>query len=123
MTGISKLFLPAVLLLSVTVRHGSLAFMSHEFSSTRYFTDKGVLPPLHGVGCEILASNQTSETYTTDTSSYVALNGPSIPVTYTNDPKTVYRWLSDQLPYEGCTIGFDVEVSCYSFPDSDRTPS
>jgi hypothetical protein len=136
------------LLLSMTA---SLAFMSHEFSSTRYFTDRGFLPPLdHGVMGSLLLSssssknknhhhhqhhhrqhpqhprgsptNQTSDLdTTTDTSmsisssssllSYPSLHGRSVPVTYTNDPKTVYRWMSDHLPYEGCTIGFDIEVS------------
>jgi hypothetical protein len=122
--------------------------MSHEFSSTRYFTDRGFLPPLdHGVMGSLLLSssssknknhhhqhhhrqhpqhprgsptNQTSDLdTTTDTSlsisssslSYPSLHGRSVPVTYTNDPKTVYRWMSDHLPYEGCTIGFDIEVS------------
>ena len=65
-------------------------------------------------------TNQTSDLdTTTDTSmsisssslSYPSLHGRSVPVTYTNDPKTVYRWMSDHLPYEGCTIGFDIEVS------------
>lgn len=89
-------------------------FMSNEMSSTRYFTDKGLLPPL---SLRQKASNQTtisssdspSTLYTTGTS--VPLQGCSVPVTYTNDPKSVYRWLSDHLPYEGCIIGFDVEVS------------
>ncbi len=84
-------------------------FMSQELSSTRYFTDKGILPPLNGLG---FVMNQTFDsTPYTDTSSVLSYEGSSAPVTYTNDPKSVYRWLSDQLPYEGCTIGFDVEVS------------
>jgi hypothetical protein len=112
MTGFSKMFVPTFVVLLITASHLSVAFMSHEFSSNRYFTDKGVLPPLNGVGLTNLVSNQTSEIYTTDTSSYLSGLGPSVPVTYTNDPKTVYRWMSDNLPNEGCTLGFDVEVSC-----------
>jgi len=122
------------LLLSLTLRHGSLAFMSHEVSSTRYFADKGFLPPLNdgAMGSLLLSSsssktnknhhhrrhprssptNQTSDLDTsTGTSMSISSYGVSVPVTYTNDPKTVYRWMSDHLPYEGCTIGFDVEVS------------
>ena len=129
------------LLLSLTLRHGSLAFMSHEVSSTRYFTNKGFLPPLNNgiMGSLLLSSsskknknhhyhsrgsptNHTSELDTSTTgasmsisslssSSHGSLHGVSVPVTYTNDPKTVYRWMSDHLPYEGCTLGFDVEVS------------
>lgn len=101
-----------LVLLLLGVAHG---FMSSEFSSTRYFTDKGLLPPLKGRGLQPFALNQTSDTatlpYTTDTSSVLSLHGSSVPVTYTNNPKSVYRWLSDNLPYEGCTVGFDVEVS------------
>jgi len=100
-----------LVLLLLGVAHG---FMSSEFSSTRYFTDKGLLPPLKGRGLQPFALNQTSDTatlpYTTDTSSVLSLHGSSVPVTYTNNPKSVYRWLSDNLPYEGCTVGFDVEA-------------
>jgi len=81
--------------------------MSHEFSSTRYFTNKGILPPLNVLQ---LALNRTNDSiHYTDVSSTLSYEGSSVPVTYTNDPKSVYRWLSDQLPYDGCTIGFDIE--------------
>jgi len=95
----------------------ALGFMSHEFSSTRYFTDKGILPPLN---CLVVPLNQTYQddsTSYTDTSSMLGCEGSSVPVTYTNDPTSVYRWLSDHLPYQGGTIGFDVECR----PRSRRT--
>lgn len=93
----------------VVMSHSAFGFMAHEFSSTRYFTDKGILPPLN---CLSVPLNQTFQDDTspyTDTSSILCCEGSSVPVTYTNDPTSVYRWLSDHLPYQGCTIGFDIE--------------
>lgn len=86
-------------------------FMSHEFSSTRYFTDKGILPPLNCLGVPLNQTYQDDTIPYTDTSSRLCYEGSSVPVTYTNDPTSVYRWLSDHLPYQGCIIGFDIEVS------------
>lgn len=106
-----------LLLLACFCLHWGHGFMSNEFSSTRYFTDKGFLPPLQGLtlrpsGMSVVWNQTTADSFTTDTSSVLSLDGSSsVPVTYTNNPKSVYRWLSDNLPYEGCTIGFDVEVS------------
>ena len=37
--------------------------------------------------------------------------GRSIPLVYTNDPKSVSNWFQDNLSTEGGTIGFDIEVS------------
>ena len=111
-----QLVLRLTLVLVLIAWDGAYGFMSSEFSSTRYFTDKGLLPPLRGRGLQPLATNQTSETTPyTDRSSVLSLrHGSGVPVTYTNDPKSVYRWLSDNLPYEGCIVGFDVEVSMSS---------
>lgn len=89
--------------------HPAFGFMSHEISSNRYFTDKGILPPLNFVTVPLNQTYQDDTTPYTDTSSLLFCEGSSIPVTYTNDPTSVYRWLSDHLPYQGCTIGFDIE--------------
>lgn len=34
-----------------------------------------------------------------------------IPALYTNDPVAVATWLENNVPSNGCMIGFDVEVS------------
>lgn len=34
----------------------------------------------------------------------------NLQVLYTNDPKEINRWLTDNLSMDGCTIGFDTEV-------------
>jgi hypothetical protein len=76
-------------------------------TSSRYFTQEGLLPPL--ALSAMCPSNQT-----TDTMPYTeSPHGRSIPVVYTNDPNSIYRWLSNNLPIEGCTMGFDTEVSFY----------
>ena len=110
-------------------------------ASSRYFTEVGELPPLLSIGGKSqgvhrggdyksdesslsFGSNETNQlilpyTDSLDDEILAAIGGgqqvPSsaVPVTYTNDPKTVYKWFSDNLPYAGCTIGFDVEV-CFA---------
>jgi hypothetical protein len=72
--------------------------------SSRYFTQEGMLPPL--LSLSAVPSNQTTTIPYSESE-----GGRSIPVVYTNDPSSVYKWLSNNLPYKGCTIGFDVEVS------------
>eukprot|EP00429_Kryptoperidinium_foliaceum_P055297 CAMPEP_0176083814 /NCGR_PEP_ID=MMETSP0120_2-20121206/41939_1 /TAXON_ID=160619 /ORGANISM="Kryptoperidinium foliaceum, Strain CCMP 1326" /LENGTH=353 /DNA_ID=CAMNT_0017417611 /DNA_START=192 /DNA_END=1253 /DNA_ORIENTATION=- len=119
----ASMFYVALLCLSFKLPSAA-SFMSNEFSSTRYFTDKGILPPLQGLG--IAPLNGTMELdydYNTHTSSVLSLRqGPSVPVTYTNNPKSVYRWLADNLPYEGCTLGFDVESVPRLRRKKDRSP-
>lgn len=79
------------------------AMLMRSESSGRYFTKDGMLPPL--VSLSAVRSNQTTSV------PYVEDEGRSIPVVYTNDPCSVEEWLSENLPTNGCTIGFDVEVS------------
>jgi hypothetical protein len=57
--------------------------------SSGYFSRVAQLPPLPS----------TDGTY-----------GASIPVCYTNAPDSLDRWLSDHIPFDGATIGFDLEV-------------
>lgn len=71
----------------------------------RFFTECGILPPLTRSESSLVFPNETQSTIP-----YSEYTGRQIPVTYTNDPKSVYRWFSDNLPHTGCTIGFDVEV-------------
>jgi hypothetical protein len=71
----------------------------------RFFTEDGILPPLTRSESPLVFSNETQSTIP-----YSEYTGRQIPVTYTNDPKSVYRWFSDNLSRAGCTIGFDVEV-------------
>jgi hypothetical protein len=71
----------------------------------RFFTEGGILPPLTRSESSQVFPNETQSTIP-----YSEYTGRQIPVMYTNDPKSVYRWFSDNLPHAGCTIGFDVEV-------------
>jgi hypothetical protein len=71
----------------------------------RFFTEGGVLPPLTRSESTLVSPNETQSIIP-----YSEETARQIPVTYTNDPKSVYRWFSDNLPYTGCTIGFDIEV-------------
>lgn len=64
-----------------------------------------MLPPL-----ALCVPNAVATNSTTIASSEQQAGG-SLPVVYTNDPSSVYKWLSNNLPFDGCTIGFDVEVS------------
>jgi hypothetical protein len=75
------------------------------FPITRYFTQHGMLPPL-----ALCVPNAVATNSTTIASSEQQAGG-SLPVVYTNDPSSVYKWLSNNLPFDGCSIGFDVEVS------------
>ena len=59
----------------------------------RYFTATGVLPPLLPASYSAPMEDQDE----------------AIPVTYTNDPKTVDEWLCRNVPYDGCFLGFDIE--------------
>lgn len=111
-------------------------------TNSRYFTEVGELPPLLSIGsnCEGFRSinddlsslsssfgdNETEKLILPYTDSLSTnddalgagveeLQSTIVPVTYTNDPRTVYKWFSDNLPYTGCTVGFDVEVRAISF--------
>ena len=82
-------------------------------SSSRYFTKDGTLPPLVSLAA---AARPSNDTLTIPYSKKKQGRSSSdVSVVYTNDPGSVYRWLSDHLPYEGCTIGFDTEVSVFIF--------
>ena len=37
----------------------------------------------------------------------------NLKVLYTNDPKEINRWLTENLSMDGCTIGFDTEVGSF----------
>lgn len=65
----------------------------------RYFTAKGVLPSL------------APAAYVNPTNPLAIIDETEepIPVTYTNDPKTVDDWLCRNVPYDGCFLGFDIE--------------
>jgi len=67
--------------------------ISHQ--SSCYFTGKALLPPL-----ERLDGNNDRRTS----------SDGMLSVMYTNDPSQVSTWLSDHVPSEGCTLGFDLEV-------------
>ena len=100
-------------------------FLSSSTSScNRYFTHQGMLPALQRSAFVVPQDSTTDTTGTAAASASIIpyseylLLGREIPVTYTNDPKSVYRWFSNHLPYEGCTIGLDVEevsVSMYVY--------
>lgn len=86
------------------------AYQPHRFGrpikqDDRFFIVEQMLPALHR---EAVGKNLTFVSSDTDRpfSSY----GDSIPVTYTNSPKGVSDWLAKNIPKEGVTIGFDVEV-------------
>jgi hypothetical protein len=77
----------------------------HGKQARRFFTQRGILPPLTRSESSLVFSNETQSTIP-----YSEYTGRQIPVTYTNDPKSVYRWFSDNLLHTGCTIGLDIEV-------------
>ncbi len=61
----------------------------------RYFTSKGILPPLDPALDQKACDEEEEEA--------------DIWVTYTNDPNTVDEWLCRNVPYDGCFLGFDIE--------------
>jgi hypothetical protein len=72
---------------------------------SRYFAQESMLPPLPRIDVE----NTVTPARESDR---------SLPVLYTNDPKLVSRWLSDNIETDGCTLGFDLEVSKTFHPSS-----
>jgi hypothetical protein len=68
---------------------------------SRYFAQETMLPPLLRIGVDgdnsVIPSRESSDR--------------DLSVLYTNDPKLVSRWLSDNIGTDGCTLGFDLEVS------------
>jgi hypothetical protein len=67
---------------------------------SRYFAQESMLPPLPRI--DVDGDNSVTPTRESDR---------GLPVLYTNDPKMVSRWLSDNIETNGCTLGFDLEVS------------
>jgi hypothetical protein len=65
---------------------------------SRYFAQESMLPPLPRIDDE-------------NTITPARESDRSLPILYTNDPKMVSRWLSDNIETNGCTLGFDLEVS------------
>lgn len=81
--------------------YSTLAFVpGGSRRDSRSFAIEKVVPPIPRIA---------TFANSTDTIPYSGL-GDAIPVLYTNNPNIVYKWLSDHLPSEGCTLGFDVEV-------------
>ena len=91
-------------LLQVLIHADAMAIFMSKSSTNRYFTHQGVLPPLPLAELPSSPSNSTIIPYSVSETSVV-------PVTYTNDPKTVYLWLTENLPLDGCILGVDLEVS------------
>jgi hypothetical protein len=69
---------------------------------SRYFAQESMLPPLLRIDVDVDVDNSVTPTRESDR--YLS-------VLYTNDPKMVSRWLSDNIGTDGCTLGFDLEVS------------
>jgi hypothetical protein len=65
---------------------------------SRYFAQESMLPPLPRIDVDnsVIPSRESDR---------------DLSVLYTNDPKMVSRWLSDNIGNDGCTLGFDLEVS------------
>jgi hypothetical protein len=85
--------------------HSKIAFVSGtNRRDSRSFVVEKVIPPIARVAA-----------FANSTSSIIPYSGlgDAIPVLYTNNPNVVYKWLSDHVPTEGCTLGFDVEVSTF----------
>ena len=70
-------------------------------TASRYFTEYFEYPPLERCS----SSDMNNEV------NRVVMTRANLPVLYTNDPKSVSHWLSDNVPRSGCTLGFDMEVS------------
>ena len=90
---------------------------SSRTSNNRYFTQHSILPRLDKMESSWSFSNETTSlptttATTTSTVPYSEYTGREIPVVYTNDPKSVYSWFTENLSTNGCVVGFDVEVSC-----------
>jgi hypothetical protein len=86
----------------------------HITSNGRYFVQTGILPPLAPVSTITslsLPSNDTSAATIARVVSYSDVACGNVPVTYTNNPRVVDEWLCRNIPYDGCVVGFDIEVS------------
>lgn len=84
---------------------------SRKENTARYFTKKVEIPPLATLP-------DVSTTLHSD-----KINMGPLPVVYTNNPKTVSKWISEYIPAgQPCTLGIDIEVSCLlaKWPDQER---
>jgi hypothetical protein len=71
-------------------------------SQSRYFVQESMIPPLPRIDVDGDNSVIPSRKRESDR---------DLSVLYTNDPTIVSRWLSDNIGTDGCTLGFDLEVS------------
>jgi hypothetical protein len=72
-----------------------------EASSSRYFTSRLVAPPLSQVLGSLVPP-------------FHRVDSKPLDVVYTNDPRTVALWLSENVASGGrTTIGFDTEVRAF----------
>ena len=86
---------------SISALSLNVASEPHVGQSTRYFSADLILPPLPVVHFSSL-----------DSAPETANGGiicKSIPVIYTNSPRTISKWLTENISTDGCTLGFDVE--------------
>jgi hypothetical protein len=100
-----------------TLTTSTLAIVVGQGGSRRYFTEFGQLPALelkHSSAPRPRILQHTTLSSSSNQTDFTLPYGKSdcakLPVTYTNDPKQVYAWFSENLETTGCTIGFDVEV-------------
>jgi len=82
----------------------SLPAQPRREAASRYFTEYFEFPPLERCTTDSSSSNINQK-------GNRVMKRPNLPVLYTNDPKSVSHWLSDNVPRSGCTLGFDMEVS------------
>ena len=79
----------------------------------RYFAQELLLPPLPSLWEVSNSKNDRQQ------QQQATVNNQNIlPVLYTNDPMKFSQWLGDHIPNDGCTLGFDVEVSFVIFVKS-----
>lgn len=104
-----------LVLLLLCLSHSSVAFLDHLGSNGRYFTYGATLPPLEKVRQPLQNHTDSSFLLSAQRTPSNPMEGSTIPVMYTNNPKSVYEWLSDHLPTDGCILGFDIEVSQHTF--------
>ena len=89
--------------LSVSAYSIHYKHLSSPSRSRRYFVGEALLPPLGRV-------DGTSSFQSCDHQISRCDNGTDLEAIYTNDPAEVHRWLANNVPSQGCTLGFDLEV-------------
>src|SRR3569623_1277678 len=90
----------SALLLSLSGVAAFSGMSSRRTGDSRYFGVHLTAPPLQRVEDSVV--------------DFDPQYGTTLDVLYTNDPRSVSQWLSDNVPSNGCTLGFDIEVSwCY----------